>query len=98
VALIEVLEKAGVTTGAKLRGENLAKLILIKAADGYEVVYSLPEVDPEFTDKVIMVAIEKDGQPLPNGEGPFRMIAPNDKKQARWVREVREIKVVLAKE
>jgi hypothetical protein len=25
VALIELLEKAGVTTGAKLRGENLAK-------------------------------------------------------------------------
>jgi DMSO/TMAO reductase YedYZ molybdopterin-dependent catalytic subunit len=98
VALIEILEKAGVTTGSKLRGENLAKYVLIKAADGYEVIYSLPEIDPEFTDQVIMVAVEKDGQPLPAGEGPFRMIAPNDKKQARWVREVRSIKVLFSKD
>lgn len=98
VALIEILEKAGVTTGAKLRGENLAKFVLIKAADGYEVVYALPEIDPEFTDQVILLAFEKDGQPLPTGEGPFRVIAPNDKKQARWAREVREIKILFAKE
>jgi len=98
VALIEILEKAGTTTGSKLRGENLAKYILIKAADGYEVVYSLPEIDPEFTNQVIILAIEKDGQPLPAGEGPFRIITPNDKKQARWIREVRSIKVVFAKD
>lgn len=97
VALYELLEKAGVTTGSKLRGENLAKYILIRAADGYEVVYSLPEVDPEFTDQVIMLATEKDGQPLPNKEGPFRIITPNDKKQARWIREVRSIKIQFAK-
>ncbi|GLU55461.1 molybdopterin-dependent oxidoreductase [Dyadobacter frigoris] len=98
VALIEVFEKAGVTTGSKLRGENLAKYALIKAADGYEVIYSLPEIDPEFTDQVIILATEKDGQPLPNGEGPFRIITPNDKKQARWIREVRSIKIVFAKD
>ena len=97
VALIELLEKAGVTTGAKLRGENLAKYILIQAADGYEAIYSLPEIDPEFTDQVILLATEKDGQPLGNGEGPFRIIAPNDKKQARWIREVRSIKVAFAR-
>ncbi len=98
VALIEVLEKAGVTTGAKLRGENLAKLVLIQAADGYEVVYSLPEIDPEFTSNVVLLVTEKDGAPLPAGEGPFRIIAPQDKKQARWIREVRSIKVLFAKD
>jgi len=97
VALFELLEKAGVSTGSKLRGENLAKYILIRAADGYEVVYALPEVDPEFTDQIIMLATEKDGQALPNGEGPFRIITPNDKKQARWIREVRSIKIQFAK-
>lgn len=97
VALIEILEKAGVTTGAKLRGENLAKYALITAADGYEVLYALAEIDPEFTDQVILLAIEKDGQPLPSGEGPFRIIKPNDKKPARWIREVRSIKIAFAK-
>lgn len=98
VALIEVLEKAGVTLGAKLRGENLAKAVLVKAADGYEVLYSLPELDPEFTTNVVLLVTEKDGAPLPTGEGPFRLIAPQDKKQARWIREVRAIKVVFIKE
>ncbi|NIJ52658.1 molybdopterin-dependent oxidoreductase [Dyadobacter arcticus] len=97
VALIEILEKAGVTTGAKLRGENLAKYLLISASDGYEVLYSLAEIDPDFTDQVILLATTKDGQPLANGEGPFRIITPNDKKPARWIREVRSIKVAFAK-
>jgi hypothetical protein len=96
VALIEILEKAGVTTGSKLRGENLAKYLLISAADGYEVVYALAEIDPEFTDQVIILATAKDGQPLARAEGPFRIITPNDKKPARWVREVRSIKVAFA--
>ncbi|HWV29940.1 MAG TPA: molybdopterin-dependent oxidoreductase [Dyadobacter sp.] len=97
VALIEILEKAGVTTGARLRGENLAKYALITAADGYEVLYALAEIDPEFTDQVILLATEKDGQPLPSGEGPFRIITPKDKKPARWIREVRSIKIAFAK-
>lgn len=97
VALIEILEKAGVTTGAKLRGENLAKYALITAADGYEVLYALAEIDPEFTDQVILLATEKDGQPLPSGEGPFRIITPKDKKPARWIREVKSIKIAFAK-
>lgn len=98
VPLFELLQKAGVTTGSKLRGENLAKYLLIGAADGYEVVYSLPEIDPEFTDQVVLLALEKDGKPLPAGEGTFRLIAPHDKKQARWVRELRTIKVQFAKD
>jgi DMSO/TMAO reductase YedYZ molybdopterin-dependent catalytic subunit len=40
VALVELLQKAGVTTGGQLRGENLTKYVLIQAADGYEVVYA----------------------------------------------------------
>jgi len=97
VALIEILEKAGVTTGSKLRGENLAKYVLISASDSYEVLYALAEIDPEFTDQVILLATKKDGRPLANGEGPFRIITPNDKKPARWIREVRSIKVEFAK-
>lgn len=98
VELVEVLEKAGVTLGGKLRGENLVKVVVVQAADGYEVVYSLPELDPEFSNNVVLLVAEKDGGPLPPGEGAFRLIAPQDKKQARWIREVRSIKVVFVKD
>jgi hypothetical protein len=98
VALFELLKKAGVANGGQLRGENLAKYVIIQAADGYEVLFSLPEIDPEFTSQVVLLATQKDGTQMTTGEGPFRVIVPNDKKQARWIREVRAIKVSFAKE
>jgi len=98
VRLIDILDSAGVTLGKELRGENLAKYILIKAVDGYEVIFSLPEVDPEFTGQTIILAYQVDGNPLPKGEGPFRIVAPNDKRPARWIRELTTIKVVFSKE
>ena len=98
VRLFDILDSAGVTLGKELRGKNLAKYVLIKAADGFEVIFTLPEIDPEYTDQTILLAYLVDGKPLPKGEGPFRIVAPNDKRQARWIRELNTIKVVLSKE
>lgn len=97
VALVDILSKAGVTLGAQLRGENLVKYVLLTAADGYEVIYALAEIDPEFTDQIVLLATQKDGKPLGAGEGPLRIVAPKDKKPARWIRELRSVKVVFAK-
>lgn len=98
VALYEVLKAAGVTLGGQLRGENLAKYVLVTAADNYQVLYALPELDPEFTGDVVLLATSVDGKPLPKGEGPFRLVNPADKKHARWIREIKSIKVQFAKE
>ena len=98
VRLASILDSAGVTMGKELNGENLTKYILIKAVDGYEVIFSLPEVDPDFTSQTVLLAYMVDGKPLPNGEGPFRIIAPNDKRQARWIRELRSIQIMFSKE
>ncbi|HTE33188.1 MAG TPA: molybdopterin-dependent oxidoreductase [Chryseolinea sp.] len=98
VRLVDILDSAGVSLGKELRGKNLTKYILIKAVDGYEVIFSLPEVDPEFTGQTIILAYQVDGNPLPKGEGPFRIVAPNDKRPARWIRELTTIKVVFSKE
>jgi hypothetical protein len=73
---VDILDSAGVTLGSQLRGENLAKYVLIKATDGYQIIFSLPEIDPEFTRETILQAYRVDGNPLPKGEGPFRIIAP----------------------
>ncbi|MDR6562718.1 MULTISPECIES: hypothetical protein [unclassified Arcicella] len=52
VPVTEILGKAGVTLGKQLKGENLSKYHIVKAADGYEVLFSLAELDASFTDKV----------------------------------------------
>lgn len=94
VPLRLVLEKAGVTFGETIRGKRLAACLLVEGADGYKVVIALPELDPGFTDRVIILADKADGHPLDSKEGPFRVVIPGEKRAARWVREVTALKVV----
>ena len=91
--LAAVIQSAGTETGKK----NVGRYVLITAADNYKVIFSFAEIDPDFTEQSIIVATHVDGKPLPQGEGPFRIIVPNDKKQARWIREVKSITVVTVK-
>ncbi len=97
IPVIELLRKAGVTVGGQLRGENLVKYALVRAADGYEVLFALPELDPEFSARTIILAESVDGAALPSGIGPYRLVVPEEKKPARWIREVREIEIRFAK-
>lgn len=97
VLLSVVLDSAGVTLGKQLRGENLTKYVLVTAADNYQVIYALPEIDPEFTSNTVLLATQVDGETLPKGEGPFRLINPSDKKPARWIREIFSIKIMYSK-
>ncbi len=98
IPLADILQLAGVTMGGQLRGENMAKYLLVKSADGYEVVFSLPELDSAFTDRVIILADQADGSPLPANKGPFRIVVPGEKKPARWIWQVTALVVRFAKE
>ena len=41
-----------------------------------------------FTDRVVLLADRRDNQPLPTAEGPLRLVIPDEKRHARWVRQV----------
>ena len=88
VALVDLIRLAEVPLGAKLRGSNMALYLLVEAADGYRVVFALPELDPAFTERVVLLADHRDGQPLATAEGPLRLVVPDEKRHARWVRQV----------
>jgi len=94
VTLKSVLEKAGVTFGESMRGKRLTNCLLVEAADGYRVVIALPELDPAFTDKQTILAFLRDGKPLGEKEGPYRIVIPEEKRMARWVRQVTTLKIV----
>jgi hypothetical protein len=94
VPLEAVLEKAGVEFGETLKGKRLASCLLVEAADGYRVVIALPELDPAFNSKQIVLAFLKDGKPLDEKEGPYRVVIPDEKRMARWVRQVTALKIV----
>ena len=66
------------------------------AHDGYRVLFALPELDPDFTDnsQQIILADTADGKPLGDKQGPVRIVVPQEKKGARWIRMVESIEVV----
>jgi DMSO/TMAO reductase YedYZ molybdopterin-dependent catalytic subunit len=96
VALTEILQKAGAPMGDKLRGKAMASYVLVTAHDGYRVVFALPELDPGFSDAAqqIILADTADGKPLTEKQGPVRLVVPQEKKGARWIRMVDSIEVV----
>jgi hypothetical protein len=94
VPLKAVLERGGVGFGETLKGKRLASCLLVEAADGYRVVIALPEIDAAFTDKQIVLAFLKDGKPLDDKEGPYRIVMPDEKRMARWVKQVTVLKIV----
>lgn len=93
VALRDVLLKAGVPLGDALRGKALARVVIVSAADGYQVTFAIAELDPGFTDHVILIADTRNGKPLLADSGPLQVIVPQDKRAARWVRQVTSVEV-----
>ena len=94
VLLEELLRRAGVAQGEKLRGPAMATYVLAEAADGYRVVFSLAELDSGILDSEAIVADTMDGAPLGADQGPFRLVAPREKRPARWVRMLKSIAVM----
>jgi DMSO/TMAO reductase YedYZ molybdopterin-dependent catalytic subunit len=94
VWLHEVLKKAGVPQGSELRGKALASYMLAQAQDGYQVLFSLGELDPAFIDNEILVADTANGKALFGAQGRFRLVAPKDKPGARSVRTLTKLEVV----
>ncbi len=97
VTLGAILERAGVPRGEKLRGPGLRAIVVITATDGYKVAFTVTETDPAFNDRLIILADKKDGKPLPEKEGPFRIVIPAEKRPARWIRNVKAIEVKTAR-
>jgi DMSO/TMAO reductase YedYZ molybdopterin-dependent catalytic subunit len=94
VWLHEVLKKAGVPQGSELRGKALASYVLAEAQDGYQVVFSLGELDPAFIDNEILLADTANGKALFGAQGRFRLVVPKDKPGARSVRMLTKLEVV----
>jgi len=96
VLLEEILRSAGVPQGEQLRGSSMATYVVAEGQDGYRVVFSLAELDSGILESEVIVADTMDGAPLADKQGPFRLVAPREKRPARWVRMLKSITVVRA--
>lgn len=93
--LVSVLERLDAPLGSRLRGEALKTYVVVRAADGYVVVFSLAEIDPAMSPTAAILADSSDGEPLDADEGPLRLVVQGDARPARSVRQVTEIELGL---
>jgi hypothetical protein len=93
VALSLLLERVGAPLGDALRGPALGSYVVASAPDGYQVVFALAELDPAMARNDVIVADTADGQPLAAAQGPLRIVAPADKRPARWIRMLAKVEV-----
>jgi hypothetical protein len=96
-SLAAILSLGGIQLGDTLRGPRMSEALLAEASDGYKVVFALAELDPVFATRDIILADTRDGKPLEAKEGPFRIVAPGDKRPARWIRQVTTLRIVTVK-
>jgi hypothetical protein len=94
VSLHDLIVRAGAPSGAPLRGKAMTSAIVIGASDGYHVIFALPEIDPSYTDHVVVIADTRDGTPIGPDAGPYRLVVPFEKRQARWVKNATDINLV----
>jgi hypothetical protein len=94
VWLADVLKKAGAPLGAGMHGAALSSYVLASASDGYQVLFSLAELDPDMADGKFLLADKANGKPLFGENGSFRLVIPTDKRGARSIRMLTSLNVV----
>jgi hypothetical protein len=95
VALTDLLAKVGVPVGKDLKGKAYVMYVIAEGTDHYKVLYSLDEVDTVAHAGDVIVADTLNGAPLTT-DGVFKLVSTEDKRPARWVRNLTTITVKTA--
>jgi DMSO/TMAO reductase YedYZ molybdopterin-dependent catalytic subunit len=93
VLLWDLLKEAEVKVDPARNNDKLRKYVVVTGSDGYDAIYSLGELDPEFGGQIVLVAYARDGQPLGPGEGMARSVVDSDKRGGRAVSNLVRIEV-----
>ena len=97
VRLADLLGKMGAPLGHDLRGAALSGYLVATGSDGYVAVIALAEADPTFHSGEVIVADTMNGAPLDPKSGPFKLVVTEDKRPARWVRNLISVELKSAK-
>ena len=93
--LRDLAGRLGLPQGEKLGGPMLANALLLRARDGYAVLFSLAEIDATLGNSNAIVATACNGQPLDSKVGPYRLIVPGEQRPARAMRQLDTIELVI---
>lgn len=93
VQLWDLLQEAKIQLDPARNNDRLRKYVVITGSDGYDAIFSLAELDPDFGAEMVLIAYAKDGQPLGPSEGMARAVIGTDKRGGRLVSNVVRIEV-----
>ena len=93
VPLADLLGKAGVPLGEHVRGKRFLIDVVAEGTDHYGVLYALAEIDPSIHTGEVIVADSIDGQKL-GKDGAFKMVSTEEKRPARWVRNLSSVTLI----
>jgi hypothetical protein len=82
------LNGAGLQLDASRKNDVLNRYVLATGSDGYKVVFSLGELNPDFGNEASLVAYAETTGGVSaalGSDGPFRITAPGDVKGGRYV-------------
>lgn len=73
---------------------SLRAVVKVTGADGFVAVVALAEAMPDFSDHPVMLAWQRNGEPLSERHGPFQLVLADDRKPGRNVRQVKRLEVI----
>jgi DMSO/TMAO reductase YedYZ molybdopterin-dependent catalytic subunit len=85
VRLTDVLAHVGVAGDPATHNPLLRRYLIVTAKDGYQIVVSGGELDPNFGNVPMLLAWEQDDAPLSPEDGPVRLVVPGDLKGGRYI-------------
>lgn len=95
VGLSDLLTKAGFIASSATQQQMLRSYVRAEGTDHYWVIYSLVEVEPSEHSGDVIVATSLDGHSL-GADGQLKLIAAEDRKPQRWIRNLAGITVRTA--
>ena len=91
----EVLKAAGLNLADNLGGGFVSRRVLAaRSVDGYIAAFGLAEIDPRFGRRVPLVVWQgPEGVALAPHRGPLMLVAPDDARGSRGVRQLQSLSV-----
>jgi DMSO/TMAO reductase YedYZ molybdopterin-dependent catalytic subunit len=96
IALWSLLQHVGIAVDSTRRGDLMRKVVVAQGADGYQAVFSLGELHPDYGNSRVLVAWERNGEALAPDRGPFRLVVPDDRRHSRNVYRLVRLRVADA--
>ncbi|WP_218511442.1 molybdopterin-binding oxidoreductase [Variovorax sp. dw_308] len=96
-SLWSILGDAGIQNDASRKNDVLSRYALATGSDGYQVIFTLGELSPDFGNKPSILAyletVSGLNGPLNSSDGPVRVTAPGDVKGGRYVSNLTRLDV-----